>query len=90
MHRTQLYLDDDVYRALAAQAATEGKTLSEIVRDRLAKAVAGPFVDPLRAIDRAFGAWRDADRPDTETLVRALRKSGRVKHGAKRPARRRR
>ena len=35
VHRTQLYLDHDVYRALSAVATRQRKTLSEVIRERM-------------------------------------------------------
>lgn len=92
VHRTQLYLDDDIYRALAAVASSEGKTISEAVRERLARSLAERRVDPLRAIDRALGAWGDrSDLPATDGIVRDLRRSERVRrHGKVESPRRRR
>jgi hypothetical protein len=75
VHRTQLYIDDDLYRALVAAADAEERTLSEVLRDRLRRALATPSAsDAASAIDAATGLWagRD-DLPPTHAYVRTLR-----------------
>jgi hypothetical protein len=79
VHRTQLYLDHELYRALAAAAGEQGTTLSDVVRDRLKRSFAEePPLDPLAAIEQAIGAWGPRpDLPRTDALVRKLRKGAR-------------
>jgi hypothetical protein len=91
MERTQLYLDRDLQRTLQALAAREGSTLSEVLRDRLRKALADEgVVDPLRAVDEAVGAWSERTESVTDYL-RRLRKSTRPgRHGQAQERRRRR
>ena len=42
MHRTQLLIEDWQYQALRARAEREGRSLSDLVRELLATALAGP------------------------------------------------
>jgi len=80
MKRTQLYLDDDLWNALHAQALLAGTSISDLVR----KAARERYVsDPeLRRSDMmaAVGIWKDRDDlPDTETYIRNLREGTRLK-----------
>jgi hypothetical protein len=75
VHRTQLYIDHDLYRALTALATARGETLSHVIRERLRRNLESErFADPLRTIEQATGLWADRrDLPDTESYVRGLR-----------------
>ncbi len=92
MHRTQLYIDHDLYRALAALAAARGETLSQVIRERLRRNLESErFVDPVRAVEQATGLWADRqDLPDTETYVRGLRTDSHRRRGGKAGAKGRR
>jgi hypothetical protein len=76
MVRTQLYLDDAVYRRLRQLARRQGRTLSDLVRDALAKMYGRPAADEREASLRAIeGLWRDRDDiPDSTEYVRRLRR----------------
>lgn len=79
MVRTQLYLDDDIYRILKRVSARSRKTISELLRDAL-RTVYGPghADERMAALEGAFGAWKGRrDLGATETHVRALRKDTR-------------
>lgn len=91
MQRTQLYLDEDLYRALVTAATRQGSTLSQVLRERLRKALESePPVNALEALDQAVGAWGERpDLPDTETYLRRLRRESR-RHDRARPQDRRR
>ena len=84
--RTQLYLDDAVHRRLSRLAEQQGRTLSELVRDALARVYgtvdAEEQLKTLRAIE---GLWRDRDDlPDTGEYVRRLRRDTRSKRTRRR------
>ena len=75
MTRTQLYLDDAVHGRLTRLAKQQGRTLSELVRDALARVygAVGPE-EQLRTLRAIEGLWRDRDDlPDTNAYVRRLR-----------------
>ena len=79
MVRTQLYLDDDVHARLTALARKQGRTLSELVRDAIARVhgerASDDRIATLRAID---GLWKDrADLGSTAAYVRRLRRDTR-------------
>ena len=75
MHRTQLYLDDEVHRRLREVARRQGRTISDLVREAVAQtyglAGAEERARTLRGID---GLWRDSDFGDTDAYVRRLRR----------------
>jgi hypothetical protein len=79
MKRTQLYLDEDMARRLAAESRRRGTTVSELVRDALLKGYGRGAGDDRRAIiDRLAGVWRDrTDLGATAAVIRRLRASAR-------------
>ena len=75
MTRTQLYLDDAMPTRLTALARQQGRSLSELVREAVAKAYAtsreADLKNSLMAIE---GLWKDrTDLPSTDAYVRQLR-----------------
>lgn len=81
MVRTQLYLDDALHRRLQGLARKQGRTLSDLVREALARTYGLHGSDErertLRAIE---GPWRDRnDLLDTDEYVRRLRRGTRLR-----------
>lgn len=74
-------MDDDLYRALAARAAREGRSISQqvtrIIRDNLSR-TGGTAEDTTAALLELCGSWAD-DRPADEIAseLRRARRSGR-------------
>jgi hypothetical protein len=84
MVRTQLYLDDDIYRVLKNLSAKTRRTISDLLRDALRK-VYGPRHGDARmaAVEGVFGIWKGRrDMGTTDSYVRALRKDTRRKRAA--------
>jgi len=80
MKRTQIYLDEKLHSLLKEESRKTGKTVSEIIRQRLwssFKENQDKKEQLLKALDRAFGAWEERDI-DIESFVRELRKGNRV------------
>ena len=79
MVRTQLYLDEAIHRRLSVLARKQGRTLSALVRDALARTYGAPGADQRRASLHAVeGLWRDRkDIADTDEYVRHLRRNTR-------------
>jgi hypothetical protein len=76
MTRTQLYLDDDLHARLRNLARKQGRSISELVRDALARTYGASSLrerlDSLRAIE---GLWKDRDDiGGTREYVRRLRR----------------
>ena len=81
MRRTQLYLDDDLWKALHDRAAAEKTTVSELVRKAVRERY--PVFDREKrrqAMMGIVGMWKDrTDLPSTEEYLRQLRGNGRMK-----------
>ena len=81
MKRTQLYLDEEMARALAALSRKEGTTISELVRESVReKYLSGKDVDKVALARQLAGIWKD--RKDLKAIgpaVRRLRKGIRLK-----------
>jgi len=78
MKRTQLYLEDDLWKALHIRASQSGETVSEMVRRALREKYLGTA--GRRDAMQTFVGIRKGrrDLPDTETYVRQLRKGDRL------------
>jgi hypothetical protein len=79
MKRTQLYLDEEMARLLAAESRRRGTTVSALVRDAVLKGY-GRHAEQDRGeiIERLAGVW--ADHPDlgsSKEFVRRERRSTR-------------
>ena len=80
MRRTQLYLDDDLWDALHAQAILGRTSISELVRKAARDRYMGNIEERRAAMMGIVGLWKDrTDLPDTETYVRKLRDDDRLK-----------
>lgn len=77
VRRTQVYLDDEQHRLLAARASDEGTTASALIRraiDRLLRGEADDASDEaFRQALRGLRAGPAADLPDGEEYVESLR-----------------
>jgi negative regulator of replication initiation len=78
MHRTQIYLQDELYESLKARARTVGVSLSELIRRTLEKDIqndpvanAQAFFDQLKPLS----SFADVDSQD---YVKALRSRSRL------------
>lgn len=81
MKRTQMYLDEEMSRLLAAESRRRGTTVSFLVREAVAAAYGNQTREGDRAsvIRKIAGAWADrTDLPPTGDLVRELRRSTRL------------
>ena len=79
MKRTQLYLDDDLWAALHAQAILGGTSISELVRVAARDRYMGNLEERRAAMMGIVGLWKDrADIEDTETYIRSLRDDDRL------------
>ena len=78
MKRTQLYLDEGVWKLLQIQARQSGTTISELVRQAIREKYGVSAEKRRKAMQAWVGMWKDrTDLPDTETYVRQLRKGDR-------------
>lgn len=79
MRRTQLYLEDDVWRLLQILARQSKSSVSDLVRRAVRDsycARAGHRPEIFRSV---VGLWKNRkDLPDTETYLRTLRRGDRL------------
>jgi hypothetical protein len=80
MKRTQLYLNEDIWKALHIRSRQLGTSVSELVRQAVREKYASSRVARRQAMQALVGIWKDRrDLPDSETYVRRLRKGKRLK-----------
>lgn len=79
VRRTQLYLDDQLWRALHARAQREHTTISELVRQAVRERYVGSHQQRVAAMLRFVGI-RKHRAGDTSAIeeVRRLRKGSRI------------
>ena len=81
MKRTQLYIDESLFRLMTLISLEQKTTVSDLVRKAIEK-VYGRVRrrSRLKALQAAFGIWKHrTDLPDTDTYIRSLRKDTRSK-----------
>lgn len=81
MRRTQLYLDEEMARTLAALGRQRGKTVSELVRESVQeKYMSRKEIDKVSLARQLSGVWRDRrDLKEIDRTLRGLRKGTRLK-----------
>ena len=79
MRRMQLYLDDDLWNALHAQARKEGTTISDLVRQAARERYLGKLEERREAMQAFAGIRKDRSDPsDSARYVRRLRHGRRI------------
>jgi metal-responsive CopG/Arc/MetJ family transcriptional regulator len=79
MRRTQLYLDDHLWKALHARARTQKTTISELVRQAARERYLGRRDEQRKAMQEFVGSRnRRSDSVDSDQYIRDLRKGDRV------------
>jgi len=80
MKRTQLYLHEDVWKALHIRSRQERTTISELVRQAVRDKYGSSPANRRQAMRAIVGLWKNRkDLPDAETYVRRLRKGNRLR-----------
>jgi hypothetical protein len=79
VRRTQLFLDEDLWKVLHVRAGQLGTTVSELARQALREKYSDPAAKRRDAMEAVIGIWKDRDDiGSTEKYVRESRKgSGR-------------
>ena len=78
MKRTQLYLDEDIWKALHIRSRQSGTSISELVRQAVRDKYGISSAKRREAMQAWVGIWKDRkDLPSTEAYMRQLRKGGR-------------
>lgn len=84
MRRTQLYLEDELWKALHVRARQSKSTVSELARQALREKYLDDAAGRKEALLSAVGLWKDrTDLPDAQTYVRNLRKGNRLQRISK-------
>ena len=80
MRRTQLYIEDDLWKALQILAQQSHSTISDLVRKAVREKYLTSSSKRKEALRAAVGIWKDrSDLPDTAGYLRSLRKDDRLK-----------
>ena len=83
MRRTQLYLDDDLWKLLHVIARQSGGTVSELVRNAVREKYNQDRVRRKEACEAIVGLWKDrTDIGETDDYIRDLRRSSRLERFA--------
>jgi hypothetical protein len=78
MHRTQIYLQDDLHQRLKLQARSAGISMSELIRQTLEKGIDQDPVARARAFFDSFEPLESFKNVDAEGYVRELRNRSRI------------
>lgn len=73
MKRTQIYLDEDIYRYLKKESEIKHLSVSEVIRSSIREKMNRKLQKILTATEKVSGIWKDRDI-DVERRIRALRK----------------
>jgi hypothetical protein len=80
MKRTQLYLNEDIWKALHVRARQNRTSISELVRQAVCEKYGMQRAGRQQAMQALVGLWKDRkDLPDSTVRVRRLRKGSRLK-----------
>jgi hypothetical protein len=80
MRRTQLYLDDDIWKALHVHSRQRRTSVSDLVRQAVRDRYGSSPANRRQAMMALVGMWKDrGDLPDATTYIRRLRKGKRLK-----------
>jgi hypothetical protein len=80
MKRTQLYLHEDIWKALHIRSRQQRTTISELVRQAVRDKYGSSPANRRQAMQAIVGLWKNRkDLPDTQTYVRRLRKGNRFR-----------
>ena len=79
MRRTQLYLDDQLWKALHVRARDQGTTISELVRAAVRERFLGDPEERRRAMEAVVGIRKGRRGfDDSGAYVRSLRRGDRI------------
>jgi len=80
MKRTQLYLNETIWKSLHIRARQSGTSISELVRQAVREKYGRSPDSRQQAMMAVVGIWKDReDLPDSNTYVRQLRKGKRLR-----------
>ena len=76
MKRTQIFLDDDIYKFLKEESKKTGKTISKLIREKLRKEIKQNSENLLKNMQHIAGIW-SYQMEDVDNFIRNLRKGER-------------
>ena len=80
MKRTQLYLDEDIWKALHIRSREHRTSISELVRQAVRDRYGTSVANRNQAMAAFVGIWKDRDDlPNARTYIRRLRRGKRLK-----------
>ena len=81
MKRTQLYLDEQMARMLAALSRQRGTTVSQLVRESVRETyMSRKEMDKVALAQQLSGVWRNRkDLKDVDRVIRSLRRGTRLR-----------
>jgi hypothetical protein len=80
MRRTQLYLDNDIWKALHVRSRQQRTSISELVRQAVRDRYGSSPANRRQAMAALVGIWKDRDDlPNATAYIRRLRKGKRLK-----------
>jgi hypothetical protein len=83
VRRTQLYLDDDLWKLLHVIARQSGATVSDLVRNAIREKYSQDRARRIEAFESIIGLWKDrTDIGETDDYIRKLRRSSRLERFA--------
>ena len=77
MKRTQIYLDEEIYKYLKEESKKTGKSISELIREKLKKEINQNKEKLLKTLRETAGIW-SYQTEDVESYIRNMRKGKRV------------
>lgn len=84
MKRTQLYLQNDLWKILHIRARQQQTSISNLVRQAVQEKFGNSPVDRKEALRAFVGIWKDrTDLPDSTKYIRRLRKGNRLRRIAR-------
>lgn len=78
MHRTQIYLQDDLYERLKTRSRNVGVSISELIRRSLEKDIQQDPVADAKAFFERLKPLESFANTEPETYVRKLRNTSRL------------
>jgi hypothetical protein len=84
MKRTQLYLQDDIWKVLHIRSRQQRTSISDLVRQAVREKYGNSPVDRKSAMQALVGMWKDReDLRESTAYVRRLRKGKRLRRIAR-------
>ncbi|MEI6055667.1 MAG: ribbon-helix-helix protein, CopG family [Lentisphaerota bacterium] len=66
MHRTQIYLDDEIYHFLEKEKKRTHQSYSEIIRLNIKQNIKNKYSVILNRMEKASGSWKNQDESPEE------------------------